>query len=847
MTDVNDIIKTSRTFYDNLYSTENVKNNDIMNFLDNLDDVKQLTNEEMQQCEGILTNDECIKAIKNMKPNKTPGIDGLPSDFYKKMWNTVGPLVLNSFKEGFSDGKLAESHRISILTLIFKKGDREELKNYRPISLSNIDYKILAFVLADRLQRVISSLVNNEQTAYIKNRFIGENVRLLLDIMDMSEKTQTPGILLFLDFKKAYDSLEWKFMFKALEKFGFGQDFLKWIKILYNEPRCMVKVNGFLSEKFTMQRGIRQGCPISAMLFILCTEFMALHIKQSNETNGIEIGNQEPKTTIKISQYADDTVIYLSNLQDVSRSLALVEQFSNVSGLKLNLDKTEGLCIGSLKGFIPAISEIKWPITPIRYLGIFVGNDPIELNQRNWENKLESMQKLLDSWRKRDLTLFGKITIIKSLALSSLIYSSSLLIPQTEFIKKVNKVIYHFLWNAKDRIKRKCLINDLNNGGLKMLDFESQVKSLQAAWIPRILKQENKIWTTLPIQYFNKFGKKQNILNMTFNSIESFPAIKQIPSFYQHVITSFNSSKLPKKPLNIQDLLQMQIWGNRLLKYKNKTLFSLKWINSNIWTLNDICDGHCKINYGKLFYLLRDKSDYFRIVSMILKSVSVYRHLESTKINIQINTTDQINPLYVLEDNTIVITDQKSKFFYENITKQIKEIPYQQKMWERILGDNNINWNIVYTDKLINMPDKKIAEFSYKLLMDILVCEKRLHTWKKSDNTCCIYCGENHTVKHMLFECDNVRQFWRYISNKLGIIVTYKTIIIGCQFSRDYNIIIMVLSFLLYKKWLIDRDKKTNLDIINFMKSQTKQRCYIYSQTKFSNCFNELALLSLIM
>ena len=171
------------------------------------------------------------------------------------------------------------SQRSAVITLIHKKGDKKLLKNYRPISLTNTDYKIIAFVFARRLQNIIDKLISKSQSAYIKGRFIGLNARLILDIFDYCEENNSDGILLFLDFEKAFDSVEWNFLVKSLVKFNFGPEFITWIKILYCNPIFRIKNNGWLSRTCIMSRGIRQGCPISALLYLFVAEILALKIK----------------------------------------------------------------------------------------------------------------------------------------------------------------------------------------------------------------------------------------------------------------------------------------------------------------------------------------------------------------------------------------------------------------------------------------------------------------------------------------------------------------------------------------------------------------------------------------
>ena len=167
-------------------------------------------------------------------------------------------------------------------------------------------------------------------------------------------------------YEKAFDSLDWNFIHKCLSSIGLKDDFCKWIKIIYTEPKAFLKINGYISEKIMIEQGIRQGCPISCLIFIICTEFMALKIKQSEEVKGIDIQTHLGKRNLKVTQYADDTCLFLRNKSDVNAALKVLESFTAVSGLHLNLSKTKGLGIGTLKDMnTTADSQIKWTQTPI--------------------------------------------------------------------------------------------------------------------------------------------------------------------------------------------------------------------------------------------------------------------------------------------------------------------------------------------------------------------------------------------------------------------------------------------------------------------------------------------------
>ena len=219
------------------------------------------------------------------------------------------------------------------------------------------DYCILAFTLARRMQMVMSDIVSDDQSAYIKGRYMGTNIRLVSDIIEHFEMVNKSGILLMLDFKKAFDTIEWDFMFKALHSFNFGPSFIRWIQTIYNSPAACIKNNGYFSETFRISRGIRQGCPVSALIFILCVEMLAIKVRNSNSLNGFQFGYEKP---IKIAQYDDDGILFLNNRNEMCSALNILEIFGNLSGLTLNVEKCEGLWLGRSK-------HLQWGILPCRF------------------------------------------------------------------------------------------------------------------------------------------------------------------------------------------------------------------------------------------------------------------------------------------------------------------------------------------------------------------------------------------------------------------------------------------------------------------------------------------------
>ncbi len=237
----NEILTECALFYETLFSSKNITQTDIDNYLQEVDIPNVLNNDQKKMCDEQITEKELKKVIDKLKPGKSPGCDGLTTEFYKKFWPDIKDLYMEMITETYALGELPYTLRKAILALLFKKGDNTLLKNYRPISLTNYDYKILCFVLANRLQKVLKNIIHEDQTGYIKGRYIGTNARLLEDYFEHCENFEIPGILLMLDFEKAFDSLEWNFMTSVLQKFNFGQGFINWVNILYTNPLISIK------------------------------------------------------------------------------------------------------------------------------------------------------------------------------------------------------------------------------------------------------------------------------------------------------------------------------------------------------------------------------------------------------------------------------------------------------------------------------------------------------------------------------------------------------------------------------------------------------------------------------
>jgi hypothetical protein len=349
---------------------------------------------------------------------------------------------------------------------------------------------------------------------------IGINARFILDIFEYCENNNENGILLFLDFEKAFDSVEWNFLFKTLEKFNFGPNFLKWIKILYHNPIFRLKNNGWITKTCKMQRGIRQGCPISALLYLYIAEILSLKIKNNNMIEGFRAKNMNKE--VKNIQHADDMTLALKNIESLNQALNTINNFCIHAGSKINVSKTECILLGPLKDMFSEIRGITVSNRAVKCLGIYIGHDKIECYNKNWMKVYHDIDTLFESWKRRKLTLFGKCTVTNSLAISKLVYLANILeLPDETYFKKINRLIYNFIWNKTDRIKRNTLIGKVEDGGMGITDIESKFKALKASWVRKLENTDHCI-----VSYLNSYVPN----NIDFNYL-TLTSEKRIKNF----------------------------------------------------------------------------------------------------------------------------------------------------------------------------------------------------------------------------------------------------------------------------------------------------------------------------
>ena len=325
ITNQEEILNEVQSFYKRLFSQpKNECEPQLKRIINNLETAK-LSAVEAMGLEHNLSVEEIGQALKQMKNGKSPGIDGYPAEFFKIFWKKLKFFVLIAYNWSYTKGELSVSLRQCLISCI-PKGNKPRifLKNWRPISLLSCVYKILSSAIANRLKGVLDKLISRTQTGFISGRYIGENIRLVYDLLHYTEKENIPGLIMLVDFEKAFDSVSWTFLYQVLDFLNFGTNFKQWIRLFNTNIVASVSQCGFLSKPFPIERGCRQGDPISPYLFILCAQILYLMIMKDKNIKCIMIRQKE----VKITQFADDTTIILNGTEDsLQAALNILEIF----------------------------------------------------------------------------------------------------------------------------------------------------------------------------------------------------------------------------------------------------------------------------------------------------------------------------------------------------------------------------------------------------------------------------------------------------------------------------------------------------------------------------------------
>ena len=565
-----------------------------------------------------------------------------------------------------------------------------------------------------------------------------------------------------LDFEKAFDSLEWPTINKALEYHGFGPVFISWIKILQSSPTSCILNNGNFCRFFKISRGVRQGCPLSPYIFILTIEVLANAIRSSAEVKGISIYNHETK----LNMYADDvTLLLIDDPTNIQNCLDIIKKFGFISGLKLNDSKTEFCDLGTNRS-LPNQKTVN-------LLGTKLNNDAHIAIRENLIPIFNKINAVIKVWNQRNLSLFGRIYITRSLCVSKLIHILAVLpnIPEG-YIKTINTTLFKYIWkNGNEKLRRKVLTGPWDLGGAGMIDIKSLITTLHLKWIGRLWDDTIAPWKTW-IEYHGKIPNTQHLFECNLDPDNHMMLLNNDHcNIWSDIILTWCKQNYETHIHGWNKTLAQVIWLNGNIKVNGVPVCFNKWYLHGIVYIEDLV-----LLEEKRFFTFHELSGKYNLTCPFIQYHSIIDAIP--KVWKQTIKSGPIcnEELEVYTHKIEGIKNMTHKEIYSDIVSKKCDIP--EEKFSSWCKDLNLNTENLPVDELDWIEDYRscfswtksivLRSFEYRFRMRILPPNSLLFKMGVVDYKECHRCSTVvEDIIHIFWDCPPVKGLWSNISDWL--------------------------------------------------------------------------------
>uniref|UniRef100_A0A670IGH0 Reverse transcriptase domain-containing protein n=2 Tax=Podarcis muralis TaxID=64176 RepID=A0A670IGH0_PODMU len=744
----NEIRNCFLSYFKKLYTQGPQNEEDIDKFLDKYG-LQKISHQSKIDLNQRITEQEIEDAIQNMQLGKSPGPDGLTSRYYKslKEW-LIQPLkeVCNEILEG---KKAPESWKEAYISLIPKtETEKTQLKNYRPISLLNVDYKIFADILAKRFKKVLMEKIHKNQAGFLPKRHLADNVRNIIDILEKLEvNINTKAVLIFVDAEKAFDNISWSFMIKNLQGMGVGQGFENGIAAIYSEQKAKLIVNNVITEELKIEKGTRQGCPISPLLFISVLEVLLNMIRDDQQVKGVQVGAKH----YKLRAFADDLVLTLQEPNTSTKKvLEIIQQFGQVAGFKLNKQKTKVLGKNLTEMEKEKFQEETGltVVKKVKYLGVYLTSKNMNLYKDNYEKCWSEIKKDLEIWSNLKLSMLGRIAVIKMNVLPRMLFLFQTLqiLDKMECFKRWQKDISKFVWQGKKpRIKLKILTDAKERGGFALPDLKLYYEAAAFCWLKEWMLLENT--DILDLEGFNNvFG---------WHAYLWYDKIKQHSAFKNHIVRK----ALFNVWIRYKDLLENKTprWVSPVeAKAVKKLNMEVGW--PKYWEILEQDGDKWKLqSYDKLKHKVQNWLQYYQIMELFKQDRKIGFQVEKSKLEFELleSNTKNLSRMY----NLLLKWNTQDETVKSAMIKWAQDIGHDIMFadWEQL-------WTTGVKFTACNALRENIMKMIYRWYMTPAKLAKIYHL---PDNKCWKCKETEGTFYHLWWTCPKIKAFWEMIYNEM--------------------------------------------------------------------------------
>ena len=831
----------------------------------------QVTKTENENLTKIVTTEEVAEFIKHTNHNKAPGITGETTGFFKCFWVKIKNLVTNAINNTLSIQMLPKRQKIGIICLIPKQDkDPRKIGNLRPITLLSTFYKIISGIITNRLKPILDRLIRDWQKAYLPGRFIGEVTRSTYDVFASAKANNLPGILLLVDFSKAFDSISFSFIEKTLRAYGFSEEIIGWINILLLDFESVTCLNGNSSSRIPLERGCRQGDPIAGYMFILCLEILLIKISKDNL---IKPWVSKKGHAHLIDGYADDLNIFLSSSSKeqsetmLNRLLGIFQAFKEISGLTINISKTKYVMFGPTRKHIqPSNTPFeKLKEDHFKLLGIKL-NPKLTKLEINWNDAIDKARKETYKWKDVKTSIFGRVNIVKACLLAKFNHIATIIPqPNKKIYAEIENLIINFLNNSKRHIYPKALIfKPCEAGGLGIPIVSHFWLALATSWLKRITTSKS-FWLTL---LGENIRTKPNLLcNLSTFCLTHETLTKGTNDFWDIVLNRWDETFKKLRTKNPSLLLAETIDRNPYLTgspisiAKNRIFAPLQTLidsNYELLPLEKIKEKYPEIKIIDYTYNAIKLATEALLANLKAWSIPKNPHEKQNFLK----QTITYSPTLPAFPNILNFTKFSQKGC--KAIRQTMALDHGTKdLWkcfdkiEQKLGINLEPEEKTYSIKNIVKADRLLfaKELKLQVIRNVYLNGSILYNIGVLDSNLCTHCSKKDDNIHHFYECLQVKHVWKILTEILNLTGNYiyidtKTALLGLDSlpSNDYRNLLIdftrheikiakISNKVLSKERLIGRltDLSIAMKTFGYQKKQWENIFYILSFNKIED------------
>jgi len=783
-------IRIISDFFTQAFGRVQVEDTDGSDFLN---DLPRLSESEAERLEEEVNIQEILRGIGQMGKGKCPGLDGLTAEFFQAFSGPMSKILLWLWNEICDTGEMPKSLRTGITTLIYKKGDALDLNNWRPVTMSNIDYKVFAHVFKNRILQLLPKLIGPYQTCNIPGRSIFDNLHFIRDNVDMD------GAILSIDQAGAFNNVDHNYLICALKAYGFPESFCKSIKIMYNEIQILVNAGGDLVGPIPYQKGVKQGDPMAGLLYMLALEPLLRRLHTGMRAISPSPFPRNPDTNM--SCYADDTNLFISHLEQFSIIDSELAQFSRYSGGKINVNKTELLLCGNWEKICHRTPYVA-NSDGIKILGIWFG----KAANRNWENLLTKFRQKMDLYSARSTatSFHSKAQVLNRYLLPILWYVLKVLDPPAEFVTSIRRLSEEYLWGPRKHwVKRLFVYTPKELAGLGVKDPEVQILAMR-------MRDTMRVFTAS--------------LN---------------PFFLNDHVNRVRSVVMSNHPQNIPFYENMRLRYN-IIRFRFKTITGelLRGLGvQNVCVFPDLgCEQLLELGLMNVNSVLNWNGDTGTL------SAARKRKLDNNLIIFR-------EKLRIFQDECTIEEHQILTFTCDNPVMQIDKITSRNLYPAAFLSIFKLNQisngdlNKMRGDKWSNIAQSQISnpekDVTWRLRHNSLLTFGLASRMGLCTQEKCQFCTVIKPNSFHMIHCASTKEFWEFIwklITNMGISTALGTKLNGFSKSPIGNIVVFLSHCVLYNRMLYTINSgRTDYDLINNFRQRLSERLYLeYSLSNIS-------------